>query len=71
MYFLSCDRIETARDIARNDSACALHHDNERPYRVNALYAVDAVSDPRPQYSSWVLTVEECQMILDECVSDQ
>jgi hypothetical protein len=31
--------METARDIARNDSACPLHQEEERPYRVNALYA--------------------------------
>ena len=31
--------METALDIARNDSACPLHQEDERPYRVNALYA--------------------------------
>ena len=43
MYFLSCARMETARDMARNDSACDLHHDDALPYRTNALYAFSRV----------------------------
>lgn len=40
MYLLSCERTDTALDIARKFSAWALHQDDERPYLVNALYAV-------------------------------
>lgn len=39
MYFLSCARIDTARDNALKDSACVRHHEDERPYLLNALYA--------------------------------
>jgi hypothetical protein len=31
--------METARDIPRNESACVLHQDDDRPYRAKALYA--------------------------------
>ena len=37
MYFFSCDRMETARDMALNDIAWDLHQPDERPYLVNAL----------------------------------
>src|ERR1700722_3583466 len=39
IYFLSCDRMETALDMARKERACDLHHEEDRPYLVNALYA--------------------------------
>jgi hypothetical protein len=37
MYFLSCDRIETARDNPRKDRECILHHPDDWPYLMNAL----------------------------------
>jgi hypothetical protein len=40
MYFFSCDRIDTALDMARKDNACDLHQLEERPCFVNALYAI-------------------------------
>jgi hypothetical protein len=43
MYFLSCERMETARDMARKERACPLHHEEERPYLTNALYASDKI----------------------------
>jgi len=39
IYFFSWDLMETARDIALKDKAWALHHEDDRPYLTNALYA--------------------------------
>jgi hypothetical protein len=44
MYFFSCERMDTALDIARNDKAWALHHVEERPYLENALKAKNKFS---------------------------
>ena len=44
MYFFNCERMDTARDIARKESAWDRHQDDDFPYFINALYADQEVS---------------------------